>query len=186
MHIITGMLLAGILGRKNGGSILPMLRTGPVRTAHAMPGRVRFEVPSLVDAPAQAEQLQSRMAALEGVERVVSSPTTGSETIEYREKLVRPELLFAAVVRLLGLEKEMEKPPQPVVVRELRSLLDSLNRVVYDRTGGLLDFTSALLIVLAGLGLSKVVQHGASAMPSGFTLIWWGVRQLLGGGNGGE
>ncbi len=182
MHILTGMLLAGLLGRKRGASILPMLRTGPVQTAHSLPGRVRFLVPSLVDDPAQAANLRDRLGALEGVTRVDVTPHSGSVLIQYREKIIQPELLFAATVRLLGLEKEMERTPRPVVTRELRTVLDSLNRVVYDRTAGILDFSSALLILMAAVGVNKIVQQGAAAMPGGVTLVWWGVHQLLGRG----
>ncbi len=180
MHIITGMLIAGIFGRKRKASLLPMLRKGPVQTAHLLPGRVRFHVPSLVDQPAEAEDLCSRLSTLDGVEDVQTTSSSGSVLIRYREKLVRPELLFAAIVRLLGLERELEHTPQPVVTRELRSVFSSLNRVVYDRTGGLLDFTSALLILMAAFGVSKIMKEGSASIPPGFALLWWGVHHLFG------
>jgi hypothetical protein len=182
MHILTGMLLAAIFRKGRGASILPMLRTGPVQTLHLLPGRVRFRVPSLVDCSSRANDLGDRLRSLEGVERVEVNAVTGSLLIRYRQQAVRPELLFAAIVRLLGLEKELEQPPRPAVTRELRALLDSLNRVVYDRTSGLLDFSSALLILMAAVGIGKVMRQGGAAMPAGFTLIWWGVHQLLGHG----
>jgi hypothetical protein len=90
--------------------------------------------------------------------------------------------LFAAVVRLLGLDAEVAKSPRPVIARELRHVVDSLNRAVYEQSGGLLDFTSLLLIVLTGVGASKLVREGAKAVPGGFTLMWWGLHQLLGSG----
>ena len=182
MHILTGMLIAGIFGRKRRVSILPMLRTGPVQTVHLLPGRVRFRVPSLIDGPSQAECLRSRLSSLDGVEHVEVAAASGSLLIRYREKLVRPELLFAATVRLLGLEKEMERPPRPIVARELRAAFDSLNRVVYDRTCGVLDFSSALLILMAAVGVSKIIRQGAASVPPGVVLLWWGAHQLLGQG----
>jgi hypothetical protein len=96
---------------------------------------------------------------------------------------VRPELLFAAIVRLLDLEKELEQTPRPIVVRELRAVVDSLNRAVYERTSGILDFSSALLILMAAVGVSKIMAQGSVAMPAGFTLVWWGLHQLLGHGD---
>lgn len=182
MHLVTGMLLATLFGRNRKRSLLPMLRTGPVQTVHLLPGRVRFHVPSLVDHSADGQTLQERLKQLEGVRAVDVNPVTGSVLIRYREELVRPELLFAATVRLLGLDKELEQTPLPLVTRELRAILDSLNRVVYDRTAGIVDFSSALLILLVALGIHKMVQHGAAAMPAGFTLIWWGAHKLLAGG----
>ena len=186
MHIITGILLAGLLKRKNRPSALPMLRTGPVQTDHLLPGRVRFRVPSLIAAPERAENLSQRLHTLEGVRHVAANPATGSVLIEYREAVVQPELLFAAIVRLLGLEKELERTPCPALVRELRAVLESLNRVVYDRTAGTLDFSSGLLLLLAAVGVRKMTQEGAKALPAGFTLVWWGLHQLLGHGGGGE
>ena len=182
MHIITGMLIAGLLGKGKKASLLPMLRHGPVRTDHAMPGRVRFSVPSLKEDSSTRSFVKEKLSTVEGVSLVEVSPVTGSVLIRYREGLVQPELLYAAVVRLAGLEKELQKTPRPKVVKELRSFLDSLNRVVYDRTGGLLNFTSALLILLAAVGIRKIASDGSKAMPAGFTLLWWGIHHLLGGG----
>ena len=179
MHILTGMLIAGIFGRKNKVSMLPMLRTGPVQTAHLLPGRVRFRIPMLIDTPQQAEDLRSRLIAIEGVSHVDVNTASGSLLIRYREKVVRPELLFAAVVRLLGLEAEIERTPCPLVARELRATVDSLNRVVYDRTRGVLDFSSAVLILMAAVGAGKIARDGAAAVPPGFALFWWGAHQLL-------
>ncbi len=182
MHILTGMLIAGVLGHKRKISVLPMLQTGPVRTVHVLQGRVRFRIPSLVNDSSRAEALQSRLALIDGVEHVEITSASGSLLIRYRESLVRPELLFAAIVRLLGLEKELQSTPRPIVVRELRAIFDSLNRIVYDRTSGIIDFSSALLILMAAVGVAKVARHGSAAMPPGFSLIWWGAHQLLGHG----
>ena len=101
--------------------------------------------------------------------------------VVYREGEVQPELIFAAVVRLLGLDAELRSTPQPVVTRELRDILGSANRMVYDRTGGLIDLWSAALILLAAVGIKKVLVQGLRAFPAGLTLVWWGVASLLGG-----
>ena len=87
--------------------------------------------------------------------------------------------LISVTFRLLGLDGELKQTPQPSIVRELRSLMDSLNRIVYDRTGGLLDFTSAVSIVLAAVGIQKLATKGSKAMPAGFTLLWWALHRLI-------
>ncbi len=182
MHIITGLLIARLLRRRKASSLVGLLRSGPVRTEHAMPGRVRFLIPSLAGDEPQATSLRERLSTLPGVQSVRVTTTTGSVLIHYREEQVQAELLYAAVVRLLGLDDELANSPKPVITRELRNVVDSLNRAVYEQTGGLLDFTSLLLIVLAGVGASKLFREGAKAVPGGFTLMWWGLHQLLGGG----
>ena len=129
MHLVTGLLLAGLLGKKRRRrTLLPMLRTGPVQTAHWMPGRVRFRVPSLAEDTAGAALVRQKLPTLPGVQSVELRPATGSVLIAYRQEEVRPELLFAAVVRLLNLDAELRRMPQPIVTRELKEILGSANR----------------------------------------------------------
>jgi hypothetical protein len=147
-----------------------------VQTAHCLPGRVRFRVPSLVgNANGRALVLQ-KLPGIQGVDSVSVDGTSGSVLIRYREEEVKPELLFAALVRLLGLDDELQRSPQPVLARELRTISQTLNRVVYDRTGGLVDLHSALIITMAAVGLNKLVAEGSRSFPAGFTLVWWALN----------
>ena len=192
MHIITGMLIAGLMQLKRGEgigglnlaglakiSLLPHLKTGPVRVEHAVPGRLRLRVPSLSDDESGAVRLGERLPGIAGVEAVHIHRETGSVLIHYRGDEVRPELLFAAVVRLLGFEDDIARPPRSLVTRELREMLGAVNRMVYDRTGGVLDLWSAVMILMAGLGVRKMWQSGLTqSLPSGFTLMWWALHSL--------
>jgi len=184
MHILTGFLLAGLLGKNKfrPRTLMPMLRTGPVQTAHFMPGRVRLRVPSLAENRLGAVTVRQKLPTIQGVQSVQLTPATGSVLIVYRKDEVRPELLFAAVVRLMNLDAELKRMPQPVVTRELKEILGSVNRTVYDRSGGLIDLWSAGLILLAAIGTQRLLAQGMRAFPSGLTLIWWGMASLLGGG----
>ena len=181
MHILTGFLLAGLLGKNKfrRRTLMPMLRTGPVQTAHWVPGRVRLRVPSLAANSRGAALLQDKLPAIQGVQSVKLDPATGSVLIVYREREVRPELLFAAVVRLMNLDAELKRMPQPVVTRELREILGSVNRMVYDRTGGLLDLWSAGLILLAAIGEQRLLIQGMRAFPAGLTLLWCHLAGVL-------
>ena len=53
--------------------------------------------------------------------------------------------------------------------------------MVYDRTGGLIDLWSAGLILLAAIGVQRLLVQGMRAFPAGLTLVWWGLASLLGG-----
>ena len=182
MHILTGFLLAGLLGKNKSRrrTLMPMFRTGPVQTAHWIPGRVRLRVPSLAKNRTGAALVQEKLPAIQGVQSVKLDPASGSILIVYREDQVRPELLFAAVVRLMGLDAELKRTPEPVVTRELREILGSANRMVYDQAGGLIDLWSAGLILLTAVGIQRVWTQGMRAFPAGLTLVWWGMASLLG------
>ncbi|MHC4399274.1 MAG: HMA2 domain-containing protein [Planctomycetota bacterium] len=188
MHIITGLIVAGLTGRRRRGRpVVTTFRTGPVQTVHYLPGRVRFRVPSLASDANGAVRLVERLPHVEGVDSVDVSPATGSVLITYRQKEVQPELLFAAVVRLLDLDEEVRRLPVPTLAREIRSAADSLNRAVYVQTGGVIDLWSALLIVLAAIGARKLLAEGARSFPTGFVLLWWSLTSLLSGPrNGGD
>ena len=81
----------------------------------------------------------------------------------------------------MSLDAQWKRIPEPVVTRELREILGSLNRTVYDQTGGLVDLWSAGLILLTAIGIQRVWAQGMRAFPAGLTLVWWGLASLLGG-----
>ena len=123
MHILTGFLLAGLLGKNKfrRRTLMPMFRTGPVQTAHLCRGGCGSAyLPWRKTARRGAGA--GKAADLAGVQSVQLNPATGSVLIVYREGEVRPELLFAAVVRLMNLDAELKRTPQPVVTRELREI----------------------------------------------------------------
>jgi len=190
MHIITGMLLAGLLGRRRGdgreeavsGLDSPLLRAPSVLSvAHALPGRTRFRVPALVGRHEAAARLHDALAGINGIHAVSVSAVSGSVVIDHDAQRVRPDVLAAALVRLLGLEAELTREVESTLGRELRDLSRAANRAVYERTGGLLDVKTVLFLGLAGLGLGKVLQQRSLALPAGFTLLWWAANGLLRG-----
>ena len=79
MHLVTGFLLATLLGRKGGASRvrLPSF-PGILEAVHALPGRVRFRVPAIVGQPETAAEVQKRLRRLEGVNSADVSDVTGS------------------------------------------------------------------------------------------------------------
>ncbi len=179
MHVLTGMLIAALLGKRSNRPAVLALKTGPVRTDHWLPGRVRFRIPSLGENAEGVGLLEQKLPTLPGVRRVEIHRATGSLLIDYAPDEVQPELLFAAAVRLLGLDDQLTSTPSPRIVGELRSVVAALNRAVYDRTSGLLDFTSALMILLAATGVRGVMREGIRSLPAGFTLLYWGLTHLL-------
>ncbi len=180
MHLITGFVLANLFGRKKEPGRSPLLSLRhPIRTRHILPGRVRFETDILIN-DAKAERfLMEQMPKVKGVSRVQISTVTGSVLVEFADNEIQPELLYTVLIRLLGLEKELERVPQSVVLREIRLMGDSLNRAVLERTGGIIDLWTAIPIVLGLVGIRKIMAQGALAVPTGFTLLWWAYHSLF-------
>lgn len=186
MHIITGLILAGLLKKDKDpdgapkASASPLLRLAePVRARHLLPGRARLEVKRLRGDAAAAEKLSASLGRIESVEAVRVSPVTGSVLLLYDAEAISADLLVAAIIRILGLEDELHRVPSSVVGRELREVSHALNRAVYDRTGGIVDLRTALLLALAALGMTRLWRGGKLALPAGFTLLWWAGHGLL-------
>ena len=183
MHIVTGLVLAALLGKSSESDSLAPLRTlttGPIRVAHAIPGRVRFVVPSLRGASADRLAGIQRLESVDGIESIETSAISGSVVVRYRPAQIDPPLLLGAVARLLGLEAELERTPTPAVAQEFRLMAQSLNRAVFYKTHGLLDLWSVMALVLMAIGGKKIITEGWRALPAGFTLLWWGLHAVRG------
>ncbi len=176
MHIVTGILIAALAGRAKQNKVLqglPMFQTGPIQIAHALPGRIRFVIPLLRDNHEAMENGINELRTLKGIDTVVYSAVSGSLVVEFNHELVPPPLLFSAISRLLGLEHELDKPLTPGVVKEIRQLGGSLNRMVYDETRGLLDLRTIAIGGLLILGGRKLFLEKWATVPTGLTLLWW-------------
>ena len=181
MPILTVMVIAALLGRsRQSDSLTPLrsLTSGPIRVAHAIPGRVRFIVPSLRGIGTDGVAAIKRLESLGGFARVDVNTISGSLVVYYSPEKIDPPLLLGAVARLLGLEGELEHTPAPTVSRELRLLAQSINRAVFDKTHGLLDLWSITALVLIAIGGKKAMTEGWRSLPTGFTLLWWGLHSL--------
>jgi len=188
MHIVTGLLLAKLLkarakgsGRRSGDSLpSPLLNMpGVITLVHAVPGRCRFRLPALTGRVDAGAKLAARLRDIAGITRADVSAITGSVLIEYDAARLTPDLLAAALVRLLGLERAFAGRVEPALARELRDWARSLNVAVYQKTGGVLDLRTALLLALAVVGVKKLADQRALALPAGFTLLWWAGSGLL-------
>ena len=180
MHLITGFILAALAGRgKKEQSPLPGMTRGPLRVTHSLPGRMRLRAEVLKNNDKAKELVETKLRALEAVRNVSANTITGSVLVSYEDKDLEPGLLFAVIVRVLGLEKEFEKPPKPVIAEELKDLADSLNRYVFDKSNGMVDLWTLLFILLAGQGVRDLYAGGKRAIPPGFTLLWWATLGLL-------
>jgi len=184
VHIITGAIIAALLGSKSKekGSGSPILRIrGPINTTHLLPGRVRFHIPLLKNNDTQITQLDEQLPKIKGITSLQITKETGSVLIQFDQSTVKAELLAAALIRLLGLEKELDKTPEPAIPREIREMGRSLNKAVYDKTGGLIDLWTAIPLLLLAVSGRKIFAERQLAMPAAMTLLWWSYNALFHG-----
>ena len=188
MHIITGLLVTALLGRKAKQqaqqSLSPLMSLKwPIETKHLLPGRVRFHIPLLVGDHDGKHHVEAQLQRIEGVDSIQVSRISGSVVIVYQPDKITPELLFAALIRLLGLEKELERTPESAISKELRNIGKALNHAVYAGTDGLLDLWTTVPLILLVIGARKIMTERTLSFPTGFTLMWWAYTAMFRGGD---
>jgi len=165
-------------GKKEKKPLLLQMRW-PIRTCHLLPGRVRFQIPLMVGREEELKAATTQIAKISGVKWVDYNKISGSVLIYYEEGVLKADLLFTALIRLFGLEDELQKAPSSYLNTEFRSLIESLNQAVYSKSNGIIDFYTALPLVLAAIGISQIIKNKTNILPTGITLLWWAYNSMM-------
>ncbi|AKL96394.1 hypothetical protein CACET_c29500 [Clostridium aceticum] len=151
---------------------------GVIETKSFLKGRVRFYVPLIVGNPQNADIINTQMVKLKGIIAVETNTISGSVLINYNEEEIPPTIVFGVVIKLLGLEEELERIPQPILTKEINNIASALNHAIYDYSKGLVDLWSGVPMLLGILGIRQVLRSQAT-LPGGITLLWWSYSHLM-------
>jgi hypothetical protein len=177
MHLITAAVVSALLGRKRGAghNSLPSF-AGVMETTHLLPGRLRLRAPVLIGQRRAADQLEKSLARLDGIRGVQVSSVSGSLLIHFVPDQVKPDMLLGAAIRLLGLEREIQRPPRSYIGEGIRQAGDSLNHAIHQQTGGVIDLWTSVALLLLAMG----VRHIASGNPQlGWQRLWWAYLSMF-------
>ena len=175
MHIITGLIVGALLGLKKDNKSKqiksPLLSIrGVLESKHSLPGRERFFIPSIKSFPAKKDVVEKEMSKLQGVKKVEASHITGSALITYDEKVISPSLLAAGLIKLLDLEKEILKPPRSIIRNEFNHILNTADRVIYEKTLSSFDLSTIISFTFLGLFIKNITSGNSLNIG----LLWWG------------
>lgn len=171
MHIITGLLLSKLFAGKGKKKAFKGFR-GVVEIRHAIPGRIRFYIPVLKMDAERAMLLEKQLLKAQAVKQIQINPLLGTLLVVHDPGKIDAATLTGVLVKLLGLEKELEKSPQSLVGGELQRVLKSANMAVYEQTDGLLDLNSAVSLGFLSLGIWSVLRS-PSILPAGISMLYW-------------
>ncbi|WP_160295622.1 HMA2 domain-containing protein [Christensenella hongkongensis] len=185
LPILGNMILNGGKNKRKPNQLnLPSFR-GVLEVKSAVDGRIRFSIPFLKGNGQMAAQAEQQISRLKPVSQVSINTVTGSLLVCYDSCAVQPQLLQAAVMKLLGLEEAANESGGSLLGRECRTFAQSMNHAVADKTGGLMDLNFLISILMMGVGMFFVLKNPAK-FPNGYTLLRWGTNQLLGQRGAGE
>ena len=93
--------------------------------------------------------------------------------IEYDPARIDAQTIQAGIIKLLGLEGQVERPAPSLLTRQTNNVLDSLNRGVLDLTRGVADIDFLVPTILMTLAGVHLVRRSKVGVPAGITLFWW-------------
>jgi hypothetical protein len=174
MHMVIGFILASLLKKKGATSPgLPSI-PGKFTVAHAMPGRIRFLVPLLETGDGSLwPRIENELSRIDGIRSARGNPLSGSLIVNYDETRIEDYLVHGIVLKLLGLENDLERVPDSALLKEFKLWGRALDRQAYQHSAGLLDVKSSLMLALVVLGLYRIVVLRDRSLPGGFNLLWW-------------
>ncbi len=174
MHMVVGFLLASLLRKKKGMKAgLPSI-IGKLETVHAVPGRLRFNSQLLIGLQDNTQKkISGEVKKIVGIERVDINTRSGSLLIVYDPPTIQPFVVHGIIVKVLGLENDLEKSSDGLITRELGLIGRAFNQQIYQSSGGLMDLRSSLMLSILMLALYRIVIQGDRTLPGGVNLLWW-------------
>ena len=174
MHMVVGFLLASMLKRKGiKTSTLPSI-VGKIEIAHAIPGRIRYSAPIIENSDRSVQlQIENKLKDIDGIDSVRVNPVSGSMILTYDNAIIKDYVAHSIVLKLLGLEKELDHPPQSTLLRELKLFSRGLDYQIHKSSAGLLDLKTSLTMALVSIALYRIIILQDRSIPSGINLLWW-------------
>ncbi len=178
MHILTGLIVASLLGKSEKYKKPAHLSLhGVIELVHYLPGRMRYRIPSLVGEEKIGKNIETQMRRLNGVKKVEVRPLVGSVLIEFQPETIEADMIYTVLVSLAGLDKQVERTPPSRVRKEIVNMGRFCNHMVYEKTKGVLDLRTLFPLMMVGVGIHRMMNQGVG-LPSGFVLLWWAFQSL--------
>ena len=152
-----------------------MLQRPDALVVHALPGRVRFRIPSKKDDVVYFEELSDDFAKCTGLEKLVINPATASVLIQYDVKNTDTlngflqENTFFQVIDL-----DRQAPPSTNLKRKKKDRTRHIENINKDKSADFSRFIGLGLIALSGY---RLLQDGFKA-PAWHAALWYGYNLL--------
>lgn len=174
MHMVIGFVLASWLKKKGiKSNTLPSI-FGKFEVVHAIPGRIRYFAPLLEDMDKSLpHRIENELSKIDGIKSVNVNPISGSLILTYDDALIKDHVVHGIVLKLLGLEKELDYSPESTLLKELKLFGRGLDHQIHKSSAGLLDFKTSLMMALVSIALYRIIILRERSIPSGLNLLWW-------------
>ncbi|MBQ8162546.1 MAG: hypothetical protein IJ083_17610 [Clostridia bacterium] len=165
------LISASASARPRMSPALPSFR-GICEVRSSLPGRMRLYIPSSMENPSASAAAAARLHETGVIKKIRLNPYLGTFLVEYDPNQVEAAVLEGAILKLLGLDEQIQKKQTPLLQEHLHTLTLAVDRAVMDTTGGWIDLGTAASGTLLYLALRQGARMGF-VLPGAATLLWW-------------
>jgi len=166
-----GLVLLSLKKNKKAGKFLPSFNN-VLEVKHHIKGRLRLKVHTLYYNDEAISHLDRNLKKLKEIKEVSLDKRSSSVIIKYNEDELDPVIIISVILKVLKLEEQIDSSTNSFLIEKLSSIKDSLNLTIHEKTNGLLNLESLLLIVFFTTGIYKLAKK-PRVFPGGVTLLWW-------------
>ena len=152
-------------------NLLPNFK-GILEVKHHIPGRIRMSCPNLKNNKDKSSDLINVCDKIPGIISTRINQTLGTILIEYDTNVLHPTLIMGIILKVMELEDSINKSPTSLIDKESTNIADSLNRAIFEKTNGILDLKSFIMLLLGGYAVYDINLR-PGVRPSGYTCLWW-------------
>lgn len=152
-------------------NLLPNFK-GILEVKHHIPGRIRMSCPNLKNNKDKSIDLVNVCDKIPGIISIRINENLGTILIEYDTDVLQPLLIIGIILKVMELEDTINKSPTSLIDKESANLADSLNRAIFEKTNGIVDLKSFVMLLL-GAYAAYDINSRPTVRPSGYTCLWW-------------
>lgn len=170
LNIVLDKKVKNKAGKKNNLDLPSFKNTLEVRSS--MKGRIRFYSPVLKSNDGLSTYLLDQVKKIQVIKLCTINTVTGTILIEYDHENLDPQTLEGAIIKLLGLDKDIEGGRISKVRQGAGNFVSALDNGIYDFSNGILDLKSLTVIGFFVAALIDYRSYGFRT-PDYMTLLWW-------------
>ena len=139
---------------------------------HSIKGRIRIQCKVLKGNQHGEQALLNTFSQIPGIIDISVNPCIGTVIIKYNEETIQPMLIIGIILKVLGLEDEAHNENKSLITRESANIVESLSHTIYEKTSGVLDLKSSVMLLLCVYAVYDIKTR-PGLRPAGLTCLWW-------------
>ena len=139
---------------------------------HSIKGRIRIQCKVLKGNQQGEQALLNTFSQIPGIIDISVNPCIGTVIIKYNEETIQPMLIIGIILKVLGLEDEAHNENKSLITRESANIVESLSHTIYEKTSGVLDLKSSVMLLLCVYAVYDIKTR-PGLRPAGLTCLWW-------------